>query len=573
MRNTKNNIIIVGILFLFALISCEKEYDSIGLLTEEKITFQRIPFILPINFEEFNISLITKSPQESGYSFNYNPAMLDTARSFQKEVKPGIIYTETPLKGTLFCKTSSEYLGEKLENESFIPAKMFHIKKEFCLKDSLSERIVTMIPTSEYYKTDSAFSYLNMPNFSGTVITSSLEGEPIDVWGVRNGCIGFGHFLKNNQDPIFARVEFSSSPNPSEYENTLTKSDSMDDTLDVCHVVANYTIRNNINPLILSQIIKDPIGNRPPGPDWQYPGSGFTPDEEEEGSTYYTATINTKFCNSENTSNTLYCSVNTDLKLDAKSSTSDSCIFFCWKKDGKVHTHEPSFVIMMDKSYTFNVIYHSNDNQACYELAKTYSEAAFIYKMDSLRMVMNNTQKETGLAKRSDGTYYRLTNGTEHSIKIIFENDIKYDYIYHTHPGGFCVPSTKDMLTLLLMVNHAKPRINDYGIFRFGIITENDILSLKVKDTAKVKGFLNYLIVEYGNAKAEKMLKRKYIAPITRFMVAYNANKCLQRSVPFYENIGLEVYYSLKEQSGEVKWKYVSVGNDNTIDYSECYNK
>ena len=44
--------------------------------------------------------------------------------------------------------------------------------------------------------------------------------------------------------------------------------------------------------------------------------------------------------------------------------------------------------------------------------------------------------------------------------------------------------------------------------------------------------------------------------------------------VPLLDNMGIDVYYSFKDQpSGEVKWQYVSISDDGNIDYSECYNK
>lgn len=64
-------------------------------------------------------------------------------------------------------------------------------------------------------------------------------------------------------------------------------------------------------------------------------------------------------------------------------------------------------------------------------------------------------------------------------------------------------------------------------------------------------------------------IKNVYLNPITEEM----ENICLQEIVPLFNSMGLGVYYSSRVPSGEIKWKYVSVGNDNTIDYSECYNK
>lgn len=570
MKRTIINIIIIGFLIVLTSVSCEKEYDSLGLFTEEVLVNEHGQFILPVNFGEFNKAPNTKVTQGSTYYFNFDPSMLDVSGVVQKEVKPGIIYTETPLKGVLYCRTTSDYICSESDKGNIVQAKIFHIKKEFCLKDSLSERLITMIPTAEYYASDKDFSYLDMPGFTGTVITSSIEGEPIDVWGMNNGRIGVGKFLKDDVDSVFAKLEFYESPDQVVYEGTLTKSDPAD-TLDACYVVASYTIKHNVSPIIFTDFIFDPIENTPPDPGLQLPSGGLL--EEEEGTIYYTATVNTKFCNSENASNSLLCAKNSELELEAKSSESDSCIFFCWKIGGKVHTHEPSFVITMDKSYTFNAIYHSSDNKACYELAKTVSDAAFIYKMDSLRMVMDRTQKETGLAKGSNGRYYRFTNGSELSIEVNFETSVDYDYLYHSHPSGFCLPSGQDLLILFGMVGGQ--RINDYNLFRFGIVTQNDIMALKVNDSIAFVNFIGSIYSEFqGDAdRAAIHIQENNICPIIEQMEVYNKNICLQEIVPLFNSMGLGVYYSSREQSGEVKWKYVSVGNGNTIDYSECYNK
>ena len=212
MKRTIINIIIIGFLIVLTSVSCEKEYDSLGLFTEEVLVNEHGQFILPVNFGEFNKAPNTKVTQGSTYYFNFDPSMLDVSGVVQKEVKPGIIYTETPLKGVLYCRTTSDYICSESDKCNIVQAKIFHIKKEFCLKDSLSERLITMIPTAEYYASDKDFSYLDMPGFTGTVITSSIEGEPIDVWGMKNGRIGVGKFLKDDVDSVFAKLEFYESP-------------------------------------------------------------------------------------------------------------------------------------------------------------------------------------------------------------------------------------------------------------------------------------------------------------------------------------------------------------------------
>lgn len=69
-------------------------------------------------------------------------------------------------------------------------------------------------------------------------------------------------------------------------------------------------------------------------------------------------------------------------------------------------------------------------------------------------------------------------------------------------------------------------------------------------------------------------LQEEYIDKITSQMITYNKETCLNGIVPLLDNMGIDVYYSFKDQpSGEVKWQYVSISDDGNIDYSECYNK
>ena len=339
MKSIRLNTVLLVIILLVTFVGCEKEYHQIELNVAEKDFRKDVPFILPINFGEYNISNITKSSEETAYHFSFDPSMLDYEGTIQKEVKPGVIYTETPLKGVLYCRTTSDYIGNESDNANAVQARVFHIKKEFCLKDSLSERLITMIPTADYYASDTKFSYLELTGFTGTVITSSLEGELIDVWGMKDGRIGVGKFIDDEAKSFFAKLEFFELPNQSIYANTLTKSDHAD-TLDACYVVASYTIKNSIFPTIFTDYIFDPIGNTPPDPELQLPGGGMLPDEpdEDEGTIYYRATLNTKFCNEQNTVTSLFCAKNSELELAAKSSNSDSCLFFCWKIEDKVYT-------------------------------------------------------------------------------------------------------------------------------------------------------------------------------------------------------------------------------------------
>ena len=44
-----------------------------------------------------------------------------------------------------------------------------------------------------------------------------------------------------------------------------------------------------------------------------------------------------------------------------------------------------------------------------------------------------------------------MTNGSESSIEVRFETFVDYDYLYHSHPSGFCLPSGQDLEVLYIM--------------------------------------------------------------------------------------------------------------------------
>ena len=557
------------LLILFVLVSCEREYDySVGTLNGTAP--ESYPFLLPINFGEYNCSQFTKSSEDTNYRFDFNPTMLDSVNSIQKEIKPGVIYTQTPLKGRLFCKTISKYLSSVTDSIMLTPAKMFHIKKEFCIKDSLIERIITMIPETKYYENNSQFSYLDMPGFTGTIITSSLDGNPIDVWGVRNGYIGLGRFSKDAEDSVFARLEFTDSPYSFTQYDYATKS-SMDDTLDVCRVVARYTMKHGfVMDLSLAWFV-DPVKG-PPTTQWQYPSGGGPLPDELEGSVYYTATVNSKFCNEEISSSNLSCIANSNLELVAKSSSSDSCIFFCWKSEDGVVSYTPKLVVTMDKNYTFTTIYTSINDKDCYSTAKIVTDTLWQSKIDSLRAYTNRTKRESGLARRSGGDYYQLKGGTENNIRIDLEYGTTYTNVDHTHPNNNCIPSGADLCQIFKNIG----RFSRNQTFSFGIITENEMMILKIDDIDKSLKFLEEINRVYGNEYSQVFFEENYIVPT---LIKMNTVKesdrhmiCLQELLPFFSEMGFSVGYSINNDiNGSFEWYNAVMDNDGSVILDRCF--
>lgn len=100
-------------------------------------------------------------------------------------------------------------------------------------------------------------------------------------------------------------------------------------------------------------------------------------------------------------------------------------------------------------------------------------------------------------------------------------------------------------------------------------------MALKLNDANTFRNFIVNMLGDFHGDfdRVASHIQKKYIDAIVAQMQSYNKDICLQEIVPLFNSIGLGVYYSSKEQSGEIKWKYVSVGDDGTIDYSDCYNK
>lgn len=567
------NIVIIGCLFILCLVSCEKEYDSNNIFSKHKKIIEDYPFILPVNFGEYNKAKITKSTNGTGYHFNFCREMLDTSQIYQEEVKPGVIYTEIPIKGRLFCRTTSECINGSSNNDDFVRAKMFYVKKEFCVEDSLSERIITMIPTIGYTANYESFSYLNMPNFTGTIITSSLNGDPIDVWGIKKGYIVFGEFDKENKDSVFASLEFSDYPYEGVSNGVNTKSHNMDDTLDACYVVVKYTIKYGSIPESYTTTIIDPSENNNRDLFIPLVGGGVLADEEEN-TRYYTAIIHNNFCNSESVNNVFYCVKNTDLELKAKSAQNDSCIFFCWKQHNKVLSHRPEITIKMDDNYDITAKYQPIINKSCYELAKLATDTLLDYKIDSLRMFSRSTKYEGGVARREDGSFYNLTGGTESSISITLEPGVKYSSIFHTHPQNSCIPSAADICALYINLS----RYSEQELFRFGIITENVVLYLNLVDKDKVTmvDFFTNLAKIKGHDKVQDKLYKSYIRRAIKKMgrvdEASRYMVCLEELSPFFSDIGLSVSCSVKDNNGTIPyWYNVSNDSEGEILLNECF--
>ena len=557
------------VILVFILIGCERDiYEQGSLLFKENLC-KNSSFILPVNLEEYNRLVNTKSLQGSYYDFDLTQFVLDSANSYQKEVKPGVVYTEIPLKSSLVCKTESKYFGENSNNENLVPAKMFYVKKEFCLKDSIKERIVILIPTCEYYEKVSSYSYLNMPNFSGTMITASLKGVLIDVWGVKDGYIGFGEFLKDDSCPIFATLGFFEAHSTS-ISKGATKSHNMDDTLDVCRVVASYTIKNNIFPYFDRDFIFSPTHTEEQTPELQYPG-GVKLDKDED-STYFTATVMSKFCGEETISNKLYCIAGTEVCFDAKSSANDSCVFFCWKSGVAPISYSPKLIQIMDKDYAFTTIFQSIENKDCYDLAKIVTDTIWSAKVDSLWTNTSKTKKESGMARRESGSYYQLTEGDKGSIRLNLESNTKYTNIDHTHPRNNCIVSGADICKILNNLNKFPPK----NMFSFSVITKNEIMLLKLDGIDNTLKYLTNIKRDYGNEYAEEYFDTYHIFPtLEKMNKTANSNRhiiCLQEMLPLLSSMGFKVSYCIKDMGNQqASWYNTYLNSECEVVMDRCF--
>ena len=426
-----------------------------------------------------------------------------------------------------------------------------------------------MIPSTEYYESNAEFSYLNMPGFTGTIITSSLDGDPIDVWGVKNGVIGLGEFRKDDADSIFASLEFFESPAAAMSRGIATKGGIMDDTLDACYVVVSYVMRNGFIPNVFIGYFEDPKENGQREP--QIPSGGPLMDEDIN-TVYYTATIHSKFCNAESTSNTYNCLKDTELVLKAKSSQSDSCIFFCWKQDNTIISFSPNINIVMINNIDLTMIYQSGDDKECFELAQMATDTLLHAKIDSLRRYTNVTDLESGIAVRENGTYYQLTGGSESSIPLVLDSGTKYIGVYHTHPSNNCIPSGKD----LCMMFRNLSKYSENRVIKFGIITDKEIMLLNLRDTTKMLNYFTNLASGKGYMDVDGFLNKNFIYPAEIEMSYVSESNrhmvCLQQMLSLFSEMGIDASYSVKSSSDEVAgWYNALYDNNGSVILDRCF--
>ncbi len=564
------------LLLAFVVVCCVKE----DILLDEKRTSMAssnrgaYPFIMPIDFLKIGAKIDTKSfAGDSSYKFEFSYSMLDSSRMVQREVLTGAVYTQTPLKGLLYCKTNSKLLTQDEElAEGLVRARVFHIKKEFCLQDSVSERIITMIPTAEMAKRDSSFSYLNMPDFTGTIITTSLEGEPLDVWGVKEGRISYCTFDEVKENDVFARLSFFY---PSELVggNVTTKSES--DTafnggsIKECVVISYKKKKENTEEEEEFEIKMEPGGNLNDGP-----GGGGTlapgPEDEIIGTVFYTLTLVSEFCDGMTLTLLSNHTANSNVTCAAQSSSDTSCVFYCWTQGGVFYSHRKSFQVSMNEDKAYVAIFHSKEDGDCYELAKLASDPVFMSKVDSLRIYTEQNGVEAGVAQRANGTYFKLTAGSRGSIDCNLEPGITYNSIHHTHPSCNCFPSSEDLFTLCSKLNRRE--IKDSESFSFVIIGGQNVLVLKIRDAQDLRGYLQTSIIKKsGRVKAAKRyLKRKVLSPILEEMTVgdgvYDYDVGLQGLLTILDDMGL---YAIFADDGS--WSIVKEGaTGNELIFEKC---
>lgn len=150
---------------------------------------QKYPFLLPVHLSTWNLLPPTKSSVEEDSSFVFSYSLLDSVRILQEEIKPGKVITQTPLKGELFCRSVSFLPSGSDAPCDIVKARLYHIRYEDCLQSLSSEYLATMIPGWGQEQRDTSYSYLNMPNFTGSILFSDLSGCLMDVWEVAEGRI------------------------------------------------------------------------------------------------------------------------------------------------------------------------------------------------------------------------------------------------------------------------------------------------------------------------------------------------------------------------------------------------
>lgn len=531
------------------LVACVKE-TGITPSGKKNAVFLYSRDILPVDLSPYNLLGQTKSSASfAPFSFSYT--LLDSAFTFQEEVKPGIVFTQTPLKGRLYCS-----LGEG-GNRSIINARMFHIRYENCLQNKTDEYIVTMIPARE--EGDNPFSFLDMPDFSGIILFSGLSGEFRKMWelgdgGVVNASLQPGDSLTSPVTLTFylpaAGNSLGRTKSPDNPEEDILELDG--GTLTECVVIEVYRRRYPIQGFWeLVNYVENSQQPRPDDPD--APAGGGGPGEnEDEKDVLYSLTVKSKFCNAQVESSTFYYPKKSEALLFARSSGNDSCIFHCWLNGTALVSTSADLTVKMTRDYTFTAKYQHISNKDCYKLAKFSTDSLLRTKIDSLRKYTYD--KEKGVARRGDGSYYEMKGGTSVNIPPPAEPGIKYSLVYHTHPSQYCCLSPGDLITLYLMVT--KKRYTTLPDFHFGVVTQDGILTLNVSDLEKLKTYFKPLIGR-STEEVKKLIEKNIRKFVKRMSSSNDHESYLQEAVPFFEQIGISTIYTRQGEKRSEIWSGV----------------
>ncbi len=568
-------------LFVLLIISCSKDESCFELADKSLVTKGGYSnFILPFDISYGGV--LTKGGTcGDEYDFEFSGTMLDSTTVVQKEVLQGVVYTLTQFRGELLCSTTSKFISTDADIvDGLVSAKVFHLKKEFCLNDSVVERIITMVPTGRERGEDQDFSYLYMPNFTGTILTSSLEGEMVDVWGVRCGRVYYGTLWDGTDKDLFAKVTFYTSGNNHEV-GVLTK--SQNDTIvnggDIPEcIVVSYRVMG---------LIPDPSEEnidyvvKKIGPGYRLndgPEGGGTsaqaPKDELPGVVYHKLTVKSEFCDGMLFTTESNHTVNSEVTVKAQSSSNDSCLFYSWSQNGELHSHKLNFTVVMDSAKEFLATFHSAKSGACYELARIISDLDLSYKLDSLWNRTTKENVECGIALNAEGYYYALTHGEGITIPLDLVPGFKYNNVYHSHTRGCIIPSGGDLFAFFATLN--KRQINDVNSFDFGIVGGEDIMIMNIDNEQRfVNYFTSLLAMNMGCKDAVKaFLNNKIIYPIRDKSVVgegiYDYNAVLPELLPVLNNMGISVKTRVLN-NGKLHWRSYSV-DDGVMIMQDCIN-
>lgn len=529
------------------LASCVKEI-RIVLSGEENAVFLYSRDILPVDLSRYNLLGQTKS--SAGFApFSFSYPLLDSASTFQEEVKPGIVFTQTPLKGRLYCSL------EEGDNPSVSNARMFHVRYENCLQNKTDEYIVTMIPARE--QRDNSFSFLNMPDFSGVILFSSLSGEFRKMWelgdgGVVNASLQPGDSLIRSGTVTFyapaAGHSLGGTQSPDNPEEDVPVLDG--GKLTECIVIEVYRRRYPVQGFWeLVNYVENSQQPRPDDPD--APAGGGGPVEEEKD-VLYTLTVESEFCSGQVESSTFYYPQKSEALLFARSSGNDSCIFHCWLNGTAMVSTSADLTVKMTRDYSFRAKYQHISNKDCYKLAKFSTDSLLRTKIDSLRKYTYD--KEKGVARRGDGSYYQMKGGSSVNIPAPAEPGIKYSLVYHTHPSQYCCLSPGDLITFYLMIT--RDRYTALPDFHFGVITNGGILTLNVSDLQKLKAYFAPLISK-SSEEAKEIINRDMELSVSEMSGSDDYESYLQEAVPFFEQIGISTIYTREGEKRSEIWSGV----------------